>query len=138
MILWVKMFHILFVIAWMAGAFYSPRILVHYIEGRDLGEDVRRLVIMGERLSKFSALMASLAIISGLWLWIFYGFRGNWLHAKLGFVILLIFYQVQTYVYTKKMTNNLLVKTSFYLRLYNEAALIFLIPILYLVVFKPF
>ena len=35
MILWVKMFHILFVIAWMAGAFYSPRILVHYIEGSE-------------------------------------------------------------------------------------------------------
>ncbi|MBC08611.1 MAG: hypothetical protein CMQ39_00385 [Gammaproteobacteria bacterium] len=36
--LWVKLFHILFVIARMAGSFYSPRKLVHYIEGRVLGE----------------------------------------------------------------------------------------------------
>ena len=138
MILWIKMFHILFFIAWMAGAFYSPRILVHYIEGRELAEDVRRLVTMGERLNKFSALMAALAIISGVCLWVVYGYQGSWLHAKLGFVILLIIYQLQTYVYTKKMKENLLIKTSFFLRLYNEAALIFLLPILFLVVFKPF
>ena len=138
MILWIKMFHILFVIAWMAGALYSPRILVHYIEGRELAEDVRRLVTMGERLNKFSALMAALAIISGVCLWVVYGYQGSWLHAKLGFVILLIIYQLQTYLYTKKMKENLLIKTSFFLRLYNEAALIFLLPILFLVVFKPF
>ena len=130
MILWIKMFHILFVIAWMAGAFSSPRILVHYIEGRELAEDVRRLVTMGERLNKFSALMAALAIISGVCLWVVYGYQGSWLHAKLGFVMLLVIYQVQTYVYTKKMKENLLIKTSFFLRLYNEAALIFLLPIL--------
>ena len=138
MILWIKMFHILFVMAWMAGAFYSPRILVHYIEGRELSEDVRRLVIMGDRLNKFSAVMATLAIISGFGLWVIYGFQGNWLNAKLGFVALLAGYQAQTYLYTKKMKENLLVKTSFFLRLYNEAALILLLPILFLVVFKPF
>ena len=38
MILWVKLFHILFVIARMAGSIYSPKILVHYIEGSELGE----------------------------------------------------------------------------------------------------
>ena len=31
--LWFKTFHILFVMAWMAGVFYLPRILVHYVEG---------------------------------------------------------------------------------------------------------
>ena len=82
--------------------------------------------------------MAALAIISGVCLWVVYGYQGSWLHAKLGFVLLLIIYQVQTYVYTKKMKENLLIKTSFFLRLYNEAALIFLLPILFLVVFKPF
>ena len=73
--------------AWMADAFFSPRILVHYIEGRELAEDVRRLVIMGERLNKFSALMAALAITSGICLWMIYDYKGNWLHAKLGVVM---------------------------------------------------
>ena len=82
--------------------------------------------------------MAALAISSGVCLWVVYGYQGSWLHAKLGFVVLLVIYQLQTYVYTKKMKENLLIKTSFFLRLYNEAALILLLPILFLVVFKPF
>ena len=47
-LLWVKTAHILFVIAWVAGLFYLPRILVHYVEGKNAGEDTRRLVIMAE------------------------------------------------------------------------------------------
>ena len=46
--LWIKTFHILFVMAWMAGVFYLPRILVHYVEGKAADEDTRRLVTMGE------------------------------------------------------------------------------------------
>ena len=122
----------------MAGEFFSPRILVYCIEGRELGEDVRRLIMMGERLNYFSTLMEILAIITCVYLWVIYGYQGSWLPAKLGFVMLLVIFQVQTYVYTKKMKENLLIKTSFFLRLYNEAALIFLLPILFLVVFKPF
>ena len=30
--LWVKTFHVLFVIAWMAAVFYLPRILVNLAE----------------------------------------------------------------------------------------------------------
>ena len=47
---YVKVLHLLFVIAWMAGIFYLPRILVHYVEGRNAGEDVRRLKVMGRKL----------------------------------------------------------------------------------------
>ncbi len=56
--LWIKTFHILGVMAWMAGIFYLPRIFVHYREGSDAGEDVRRLVIMAGRLYGFMTLMA--------------------------------------------------------------------------------
>ena len=53
--LWVKTFHILFVMAWMAGLFYLPRILVHYVEGKQAKEDVQRLIIMGQKLFRFSS-----------------------------------------------------------------------------------
>ena len=56
--LWIKCFHVLGVMAWMAGIFYLPRIFVHYAEGQAEGEDVRRLVIMAERLYGFMTLMA--------------------------------------------------------------------------------
>jgi len=138
MILWIKTAHLLFVIAWMAGVFYLPRILVHYIEGKEEGEDIKRLVIMADRLSSFTIVMSSLALITGGSLWLIYGIAGGWLHAKLVFVGLLVCYQVQTFLYVKKMKANDLIKTSFYLRIYNEAALICLIPILILVELKPF
>ena len=56
--LWIKCFHVLGVMAWMAGIFYLPRIFVHYAEGQAAGEDVRRLVIMAKRLYGFMTLMA--------------------------------------------------------------------------------
>ncbi len=136
--LWFKTFHILFVMAWMAGVFYLPRILVHYVEGRDAGEDTRRLVVMAEKLFRFSNVMALLAMILGLVLWLGYHISGGWMHAKLGLVLGLIAYQVQTYRYIARMKQNEPLRTSLYFRIYNEAALILVVPILILVVLKPF
>ena len=135
--LWIKVFHILFVMAWMAGLFYLPRILVHYVEGRAAEEDVRRLVIMGTKLFRFSSLMALLAMGFGTYLWLGYGFGGSWLWLKLGFVGLLLMYHHQSMRYVKKMQNDQVIQTSIFFRIYNEAALIIVIPILALVVIKP-
>ncbi len=136
--LWFKTFHILFVMAWMAGVFYLPRILVHYVEGRNAGEDTRRLVVMAEKLFRFSNVMAVLAIVLGLVLWLYYQITGGWMHAKFGLVLGLITYQFQTFRYIAQMKRDEALKTSLYFRIYNEAALILVVPILILVVLKPF
>ena len=136
--LWIKTLHVLFVIAWMAGLFYLPRILVHYIEGQSAGEDIRRLVTMAEKLNRFSAMMAILAFGFGLTLWLYFGITGAWLHAKLGLVGLLIVYQWQTFRYINAMKSGEPLHSSIFFRLYNEAALILLVPILILVIVKPF
>jgi len=136
--LWFKTFHILFVMAWMAGVFYLPRILVHYVEGRDAGEDTRRLVTMAEKLFRFSNVMAVLALGLGLVLWLYYQITGGWMHAKLGLVLGLIGYQFQTWRYINQMRRDEPLRTSLFFRIYNEAALILVVPILILVVLKPF
>ncbi len=136
--LWVKAAHVLFVIAWMAGVFYLPRILVHYVEGKAAGEDVSRLVIMAQKLLRFSTVMAGLAIVPGLWLWLGYGISGGWLQVKLALVLMLIGYQFQSWRYIIAMQENRLIRTSLFFRLYNESALILVIPILILVIVKPF
>jgi len=104
--LWIKTFHILFVMAWMAGLFYLPRILVHYVEGKKASEDVRRLVIMATKLLRFSALMAFFALGLGFALWLNYGFSGTWLWLKMAFVALLILYHAQCWRYVQKMIND--------------------------------
>jgi putative membrane protein len=136
--LWIKTFHILFVMAWMAGVFYLPRILVHYVEGKAADEDTRRLVTMGEKLLKFSTMMAVLAITLGLLLWLYYGVTGGWMHAKLLLVGLLVAYQLQTFRYLSQMKRDEVLNTSLFFRLYNEGALILVVPILILVELKPF
>ena len=136
--LWVKIFHLLFVMAWVAGVFYLPRILVHYVEGKAAQEDTQRLIIMADRLLKFSSFMAILAISLGLFLWLYYGITGGWMHAKLFFVFLLIAYQLQTFRYILQMKRDEVLKTSLFFRLYNESALILVVPILVLVELKPF
>lgn len=135
--LWIKVFHILFVMAWMAGLFYLPRILVHYVEGRAQAEDVRRLVIMGNKLLRFSSLMALLAMTLGIVLWLAFGFGGSWLWLKLAFVGLLLGYHHQSMRYVRQMRNDEVIETSLFFRIYNEAALLLVIPIIALVVIKP-
>jgi putative membrane protein len=136
--LYLKAFHILAVISWMAGIFYLPRIFVHYVEGQQAGEDVRRLKVMARKLYHFMSVMGVFALASGLTLWLAFGFRGGWLHAKLTLVVLLIAYHVSTRVYMKRMQRDEPLPTAKTLRWYNELPLLLLVGILWLVVLKPF
>ena len=122
----------------MAGLFYLPRIFVHHQEGSNAGEDVRRLVTMAQKLFRFSSVMMVLAIVPGTVLWLGYGFNGGWMHAKLGFVGLLLAYHGQSYRYIRRLIEGQTIPSSLYFRIYNEAALLLVIPILILVIVKPF
>ncbi|OUS28025.1 hypothetical protein A9R01_14055 ['Osedax' symbiont bacterium Rs2_46_30_T18] len=136
--LWVKVFHILAMTSWMAGIFYLPRIFVHFVEGSAGGEDVRRLQIMGHKLYRFISIMAGFTLVFGLWLWFGYGFSGGWLHAKLLFVVLLLGYHINCGRLVRQMQAGALLRSSRYYRLYNELPLFIFVPILILVVVKPF
>lgn len=135
---YAKVLHLFFIISWMAGIFYLPRILVHFVEGGAAGEDVRRLKVMGKRLYHFTSMMAVLALASGLWLWLGFGFGGGWVHAKLAFVVALIGYHISMRVYMKRMQSGGRLPSATTLRWYNELPVFILLPILWLVVFKPF
>ncbi|SIQ88634.1 CopD family protein [Marinobacterium stanieri] len=136
--LWFKMLHILAMTSWMAGIFYLPRIFVHYVEGREAGQDVARLEIMARKLYGFMTIMAVFTLGLGLWLWLGYGFSGGWLHAKLMFVVFLIGYHVWCRAYLKQLQRGELNRSGRYFRLYNELPLLIFIPILIFVVVKPF
>lgn len=136
--LYVKAFHLLAIISWMAGIFYLPRIYVHYVEGQGAGEDVRRLAVMARKLYHFTSMMGVFALASGLWLWLGYGFAGGWIHAKLAFVVLLVGYHISMRVLLKRLQRGASLPSSRALRWYNELPLLLLAAILYFVVVKPF
>jgi putative membrane protein len=136
--LYLKAFHLLAIISWMAGIFYLPRIFVHYVEGLKAGEDVRRLKVMARKLYGFTTIMAVFALGSGTGLWLGFGFAGGWLHAKLAMVALLVAFHLSMRVYTRRLQSDGAMPGSTALRWYNELPLLMLVPILYFVVFKPF
>jgi protoporphyrinogen IX oxidase len=136
--LWIKALHLFAVIAWLAGLFYLPRIFVHYAEGAIAGEDVRRLVVMARRLFTFMTIMAVFALLFGLWLWLGYHDSGGWLMLKLVFVLGLIGYHLACCVLLGRLQRSAPMPGGFALRLFNEAALLLVVPIILLAVVKPF
>ncbi len=136
--LWLKAIHILFVMSWMAGIFYLPRIFVHFVEGKAAGQDVDRLAIMARKLYGFMTIMMVIALITGIWLWLAYGFSGGWLHVKLLFVALMVVYHFWCRLRVKEMQQGHLDHSGVFYRWMNELPLILLSIILVMVVVKPF
>jgi putative membrane protein len=136
--LWIKALHLFAVIAWLAGLFYLPRIFVHYAEGRAAGEDVRRLVVMARKLFAFMSVMAFFALLFGLWLWLGFHDSGRWLMLKLLFVVGLVGYHLACRALLSRLQQSAALPSPFALRLFNEAALLLVVPIILLAVVKPF
>ncbi|MBB3275129.1 MULTISPECIES: CopD family protein [Pseudoxanthomonas] len=145
---WVKTFHLVFVIAWMATVFYLPRILVNLAETTGQPDVQARLLLMGRKLYRFGHNMFGLAVILGLVLWLGYkvipGFPtmaapgAGWLHAKLTLVVLVLAHFIIAGRWLKGVEKGRTLPSSFTLRLFNEAPVIVLIGIVWLVLAKPF
>ncbi|EQD69818.1 protein belonging to Uncharacterized protein family UPF0093, partial [mine drainage metagenome] len=85
--LWIKAFHIIFMVTWFAGLFYLPRLFVYHSQPGVNPESSRRFAIMEMRLFAITTVGAVLTILSGLWLVIGWFWPPPlWLEIKLGFV----------------------------------------------------
>lgn len=137
--LWIKSFHIIFMVAWFAGLFYLPRLFVYHAMADDR-VSLERFKIMERKL--YFGIMTPCMVISlalGTWLWLGYGFRGGWLDAKLALVLVLVaqhFYLGRLMLDFKHDRNR---HSHVFYRWLNEIpTLPVLIAIVVLVVVKPF
>ena len=144
-----KTAHLFFVFAFVASAFYLPRILVNLAEAGDGEPAVRaRLVLMGGRLYRFGHVMFGLALLLGLLLWLGYrafpGFPAmvapgsGWMHAKLGAVVLMLAHFIVAGRWLKGVAAGRALPSSTTLRWFNELPVVLLLAILWLVLAKPF
>lgn len=125
-------------VTWFAGLFYLPRLFVYHAMSDD-GPSLERFKVMERKL--YYGIMtpgAVLTILFGLWLWLGYGISGDWLHAKLALVIVLIAYHfycgklLADFKYDRNRRGHV------YYRWFNEFPVVILIAVVILVVVKPF
>jgi putative membrane protein len=138
--LWVKAFHIIFMVTWFAGLFYLPRLFVYHAQATDETSNARFKIM--ERKLFFGIMMPGAILTLGFGAWEFsYGvhiyLHMLWFHAKLGLVALLILYHLYLgkLVFVFKRNGN--THSHVFYRWLNEIPVIFLVAIVILVVVKP-
>jgi putative membrane protein len=134
--LWLKAFHIIFMVTWFAGLFYLPRLFVYHAMSKDK-ISLERFVIMERKL--FYGIMTPggiITIILGFWL-LDYGYSGLWLNIKLLLVLLLVIYHGYCFKYLMDFKHNRNKHSHIFFRWFNEVPVILLIAIILLVELKP-
>ena len=137
--LWLKAFHVVFVVTWFAGLFYLPRLFVYHTVATDpLSQE--RFIVMERRLFSIMTLGASLAALFGISMivaapgYLHFG----WLHVKLALVAALIGYHIWCYRLMAALREGGNRHSQRWFKIFNEAPALLLIAIVILAVVKPF
>ncbi len=140
--MWLKAFHLIFMVTWFAGLFYLPRLFVyHSMSDDEISND--RFKVMERKL--FFGIMTPGMIITvffGLWMlvdyaWVIYSSMG-WLHLKILLLIGLLGYHYCCYLWLQDFKYNRNQHSHVFYRWINEVPVLFLVIIIILAVVKPF
>jgi len=138
--LWIKAFHLVFIVTWFSGLFYLPRLFVYHSMAEDQ-ISIDRFKIM-ERKLYFGIVLPGAVIATGLGVWLLVlnvsGYmKMGWMHAKLGLVAVLWIYHFMCYAYYKKFKADRNVRSHVFFRWFNEFPVLLLIGIVILAIVKP-
>jgi len=136
--LWVKAFHVVFMVTWFAGLFYLPRLFVYHAMSEDR-TSIERFKVMERKL--FYGIMTPgglITIVLGLWLWLGYGITGGWMHAKFALVLVLIAYHAYCGKLLVDFKHERNTRNHVFYRWFNEFPVLILIAVTVLVIVKPF
>jgi putative membrane protein len=138
--LWLKAFHVVAIVAWMAGMLYLPRLFVYHAESQRGSIQSDTFKIMERRLLK--AIMTPAMILTwilGLVLvWQGGWIASGWLHAKLALVIALSGVHGVLAKQVKVFAADENTRPARYFRILNEVPTLLMIGIVILVIVKPF
>lgn len=142
--LYAKAIHIIFVVCWMAGLFYMPRLFIYHTEAKSKGEKEyailhEQFIVMERRLwwvittpAMYITVLAALVMLHvnpGL-------LTMGWMQVKLLFVAGLIGYHFKSQNIMHQLRAGTCKWTSGQLRMWNEVSTIILFAIVFLVVLK--
>lgn len=142
--LYAKAIHIIFVVCWMAGLFYMPRLFIYHTEAKDRSPQEYQILhkqfsLMENRLWWVITTPAMYITVASalLMLYINPGLLSmGWMHIKLTFVLGLIAYHFISQRMMFKLRDEKLSWTSNQLRMWNEVSTLILFAIVFLVVLK--
>jgi protoporphyrinogen IX oxidase len=142
---WIKAFHIIAVIAWMAGMLYLPRLFVYHCAAEKGSVQSETFKVMERRLLRGIINPAMIATwVFGLWLgWLgpdsHYGwFASGWLQAKILLVLALTAVHGILARWRKDFAADNNRHSQKFYRIINEIPTVLMILIVLLVVLKPF
>ena len=137
---WLLAFHIIAVIAWMAGMLYLPRLFVYHCEADPGSRQSETFKVMERRLLRV-IINPSMIATWGLGLWLAYSghwFAAPWLHAKLVLVLAMSALHGMLSRYVKDFAADRNRKSQKFYRIINEIPAGLMVLIVLLVVLKPF
>ena len=137
---WIKAFHVMAVIAWMAAMLYLPRLFVYHAEAPAGSAQSETFKVMERRLLR--GIMTPAMIVTwllGLYLaWSAFAFKGGWLHGKILLVVILSgihgYLAGRVRAFAQDRNRN---SPRFY-RVLNEVPAVLMALIVILVIVKPF
>jgi len=138
--LWIKAFHVVAVIAWMAGMLYLPRLFVYHCEAPKGSIQSETFKIMERRLLKAIINPAMMVTwVLGLYLiWEGGWYTSGWLHAKVALVLIMSGLHGVYVRRLKDFAADKNTKPAKYYRILNEIPTVLMIGIVILVIVKPF
>ena len=141
-VLWIKAFHIIFVVTWFAGLFYLPRLFVYHAQTEDR-ISLERFVVMERRLFVMMTIGGVLSAFFGLWLLFGYNLwvlsTGTiWMQLKLSLVAGLVGYHIWCYALMRALAEGRDRHSHVWFRWFNELPSALLIAIVVLAVVRPF
>ena len=139
---WIKAFHVVAMVAWMAGLLYLPRLYVYHCETSPGSAESERFKVMERRLLKqitTPAMIATwtfgilLVLTPGVieWGW-------GWWHVKLAAVVLLAGFHGMLARWRRDFLVDRNARPQKFYRLANEVPTLLLLAIVVMVIVRPF
>jgi protoporphyrinogen IX oxidase len=139
--LWIKAFHVISVIAWMAALFYLPRLFVYHTMSEDTVSR-ERFKVMERKLLRGIANPSMIAAFTfGIWMsWLGWDYYSTqiWYWCKIILVVILTGYHHACVYYFKQLCDDKCNKSHIFFRWFNEFPVLLLVGIVILVIVKPF
>ncbi len=137
---WLKAFHVVAIISWMAGLLYLPRLFIYHCEAEPASRQSETFKVMEQRLLRVIMNPAmGVSWVLGLWLAWQSGFwLSGWFHAKLLAVIGLTGAHGYFSASVRAFAEDRNTKPASHWRLMNEVPTVLMVVIVVLVIVKPF